>query len=283
MKCRNLAKENDITIKKNCADEINIADYCKLTCDNCDNPTASPTTCGDLKVSGVKFTYKRYTSAGTYKKDKTGKKCRHLAEEKDITIKKNCADEIIGDYCKLTCDNCGDDSAAPSISVSAAPSISVTATDCFDIDDKRFLNHSSGKEKGCKWLRNKNTADKILTLCEDSDVKKFCKMTCNIGCTTFPSVEPSSIPSVLPSTVPSGLPSVVPSSRPCPDGIIVNNANITVLFKNSHLLFGEDFKCLDTSLVTTMFTLFANSYVNADLSSWDVSSVTNMKVSFHFS
>ena len=117
-KCKHLAEEKDITIKKNCADEnlitegYNMANYCKLTCDNCDNPTASPTTCGDLKVSGVKFTYKRYTSAGIYKKDKKRKKCKHLAEEKDITIKKNCADEInIADYCKLTCDNCGDDSS----------------------------------------------------------------------------------------------------------------------------------------------------------------------------
>ena len=178
MKCRNLAKENDITIKKNCADEINIADYCKLTCDNCDNPTASPTTCGDLKVSGVKFTYKRYTSAGTYKKDKTGKKCRHLAEEKDITIKKNCADEIIGDYCKLTCDNCGDDSAAPSISVSAAPSISVTAPGCFDIEGERFdVNHSSGKHKGCIWLRNH--PDEIPEKCVDSAAKLICKNTCD--------------------------------------------------------------------------------------------------------
>ena len=146
-KCKNLKKENDITIIKNCADNIKIADDCKLTCENCDNPAASPTTCGDLKVRGVRFAYNTYKSAGTIKKKKTGKKCKHLAKEKKITIENNCADEIIHDYCKLTCDNCGDDSAAPSISVSAAPSISVsaapsisvTATDCFDIDGKRFL------------------------------------------------------------------------------------------------------------------------------------------------
>merc|ERR1719162_2097977 len=94
----------------------------------------------------------------------------------------------------------------------------------------------------------------------------LCTVEACIGCTT-----------VLPSTVPSGLPSVVPSSRPCPDGIIVvdaNITNITVLFVNS--LNEEAIKCLDTSLVTTMDNLFAKSDVNADLNSWDVSSVTNM-------
>jgi len=157
----------------NCADKIEIADDCKLTCDNCDNPTASPTTCGDLKESGVTFAYNIYTSAGTIKKKKTGRKCKSLAQEKEITIEKNCADEIIRDYCKLTCDNCGDDSAAPSISV--------TAPDCFDIEGEKFdVNHSSGKPKGCNWLRNH--PDEIPEKCVDSHAKKICKKTCYIGC-----------------------------------------------------------------------------------------------------
>ena len=105
-------------------------------------------------------------------------KCRNLAKENDIIIKKNCADEIIGDYCKLTCDNCGDDSAAPSISVSAAPSISVTAPGCFDNDNIRFdVNHSSKKHKGCIWLRNHPA--EIAEKCVDSDAYLNCKNTCD--------------------------------------------------------------------------------------------------------
>ena len=112
---------------------------------------------------------------------KTRQAWNALAKENDIIIKKNCADEIIGDYCKLTCDNCGDDSAAPSISVSAAPSISVTAPGCFDIEGERFdVNHSSGKHKGCIWLRN--NLDEQAKLCVFSDAKLICKKTCDIGC-----------------------------------------------------------------------------------------------------
>merc|ERR1719162_2103107 len=190
----------------NCANKFEIADNCKLTCDNCDNPTASPTTCGDLKVSGVTFTYEKYTktSAGTIKKKKTGKKCRHLAEENKITIRKNCADEIIRDYCKLTCDNCGDDSAAPSISVSAAPSISVSAsptsalgvapatdpptTSCVDLNEANF---SYKKYNDTLIFKTEKTGMKCKSLAQENDItikmncaNKFeiadnCKLTCD--------------------------------------------------------------------------------------------------------
>ena len=41
-------------------------------------------------------------------------------------------------------------------------------------------------------------------------------------------------------------------------------------------------KCFDTSEVTNMDSFLMESNINADLSSWDVSSVTSMNVSFHF-
>merc|ERR1712160_151886 len=105
-----------------------------------------------------------------------GRKCQALAEEKKGDIEKNCAAENIRDYCKLTCRNCGDDV-------------------CFDNDDERFdVNHSSGKPKGCVWLRNQNTACEQAEICEIfTDAKNICKETCDIkdtcdfGCTSaFP-------------------------------------------------------------------------------------------------
>merc|ERR1712238_607472 len=42
----------------------------------------------------------------------------------------------------------------------------------------------------------------------------------------------------------------------------------------------EAMKCFDTKLVTNMNNLFASTDVNADISSWDVSSVTYMNAMF---
>ena len=82
-------------------------------------------------------------------------------------------------------------------------------------------------------------------------------------------------------------------SRPCRDWIIVNDDSIKKIFQNSGdsdvdktriLAVVEDRKCYDTSGVTNMNGLFAGlTEFNADISSWDVSSVTDMGVSFHFS
>merc|ERR1711957_1021806 len=63
-------------------------------------------------------------------------------------------------------------------------------------------------------------------------------------------------------------------SRPCPDGILVDDDNIEIIQENSS--DNEAMKCYDTSLVTNMTKFFSYSDVNADLSSWDVSSVTEM-------
>merc|ERR1711957_645387 len=67
-------------------------------------------------------------------------------------------------------------------------------------------------------------------------------------------------------------------SRPCPDGKKVDDDNIEIIQENS--LDKEAMKCFDTSLVTNMNNLFASSDVNADISSWDVSSVTDMDSMF---
>merc|ERR1711957_520831 len=68
-------------------------------------------------------------------------------------------------------------------------------------------------------------------------------------------------------------------SRPCPDGILVDDDNIEIIQENSS--DNEAMKCYDTSLVTNMTKFFSYSDVNADLSSWDVSSVTEMADMFY--
>ena len=70
-------------------------------------------------------------------------------------------------------------------------------------------------------------------------------------------------------------------SRPCPDdGIIIDDNNIAItLLENSSKK--EAIRCYDTSQVTNMTNLFDNILdFNADLSSWDVSSVIEMAVSY---
>merc|ERR1712238_272913 len=152
---------------------------CKLTCDNCVNPTGSPTTCVDLKQSEIKFDYTRFKSDGvTVKKEKTGKKCRNLAKESGANIEESCDNDMVNEgltvanYCKATCDNCGDDSAASSISVTE-PKCDATDNDNIKFD----VNHSSKKDKGCKWLRNH--LSKIAECCEvGKGAYLNCKKTC---------------------------------------------------------------------------------------------------------
>ena len=71
-------------------------------------------------------------------------------------------------------------------------------------------------------------------------------------------------------------------TRPCPDSVVLNDSNVEEkLLENSS--DKETIKCFDTSLVTIMNSLFKQTDFNADISSWDVSSVTTMNVSFHCS
>merc|ERR1712160_85418 len=72
-------------------------------------------------------------------------------------------------------------------------------------------------------------------------------------------------------------------TRPCPDSVVLNDSNVKdqLLEKSSDK---ETIKCFDTSLVTNMNNLFASTDVNADtdISSWDVSSVTDMADMFRY-
>merc|ERR1712238_397810 len=97
----------------------------------------------------------------------------------------------------------------------------------------------------------------------------------------------STVPSVLPSTIPSSNPSAAPETSqlptpqitqsPCPDSVVLNvyNGNIRDILLEKSSDKGA-IKCFDTSLVTNMSYLFEDTDVNADISSWDVSSVTTM-------
>ena len=70
------------------------------------------------------------------------------------------------------------------------------------------------------------------------------------------------------------------TQSPCPDSVVLNDNNVKeklLLFSNSAKK--EVIRCFDTSKVTNMTKLFQLTKINADLSSWDVSSVVNMDVS----
>ena len=102
--------------------------------------------------------------------------------------------------------------------------------------------------------------------------------------TSLPSVAPSEDPSVNPSSnpsvVPSSQPSSVPSTQsPCPNSVVLNDNNAKDMLSD-YSSDKEAIKCFDTSQVTTMEYPFMKKIVNADISSWDVSSVTAMNVSF---
>merc|ERR1712161_141278 len=107
-----------------------------------------------------------------------------------------------------------------------------------------------------------------------------------------PTSVPSTVPSVLPSTIPSSNPSAAPETSqlptsqitqsPCPDSVVLNvyNGNIRDILLEKSSDKGA-IKCFDTSLVTNMNNLFEDTDVNADISSWDVSSVTTMTYMFY--
>ena len=69
---------------------------------------------------------------------------------------------------------------------------------------------------------------------------------------------------------------------PCPDSVVLNDSNANDKLTDNYVNI-EVIRCFDTSKVTNMEGLFKNTGINADLSSWDVSSVTNMGVSYQSS
>ena len=68
------------------------------------------------------------------------------------------------------------------------------------------------------------------------------------------------------------------SQSSCTDNVVLNDSNVKDMFKDDSVN-KEVIRCFDTSKVTNMEQLFQDTGINADLSSWDVASVTNMDVS----
>ena len=68
------------------------------------------------------------------------------------------------------------------------------------------------------------------------------------------------------------------TQSPCPASVVLND-NIAKEKVSDNSVKKEVIRCFDTSKVTNMKLLFQDTEINADLSSWDVSSVTDMGVS----
>merc|ERR1712238_543812 len=71
------------------------------------------------------------------------------------------------------------------------------------------------------------------------------------------------------------------SQSPCPDSVVLNDTNAKDML-SEYSSDKEAIKCFDTSQVTTMEYPFMKNFVNADISSWDVSSVTSMSGMFAY-
>ena len=140
-----------------------------------------------------------------------------------------------------------------------------------------FIYANQFGQKLCEW-----------NIGEDTDVRDMFVAT---QCTVVICVEcPTSSPSTSsPTTDPSSFPSSFPTSTPAPTtpcqgiSLLLSDSNKkTILSENSsdETVVG----CFDTSEVTNMDYFLSEERTsrdtfNADLSSWDVSSVTSMQVS----
>ena len=166
-------------------------------------------------------------------------------------------------------------SLLPSVLPSLVPSASFMPSvdqckNCNDYDlfDCEFLLHQTKQDATaiCGFISREKS---VKQYCQNQLFKKYktCTMT----------KAPSSIPSKVPSI--SSIPSKVPSIAPCHGISLVlsDDDKGTILSDNSS---NEAIvKCFDTSEVTNMDQFLMGSNINADLSSWDVSSVTSMWVS----
>ena len=105
---------------------------------------------------------------------KKNRKFKLFAKEDTETINNACTSQQvnIGNYCKVTCNNCADISVASSIYIDPIP-------ECDDEDNDKvrfFVGRSSDKNKGCRWLRNQGDPAKITELCEVGKAAYFnCK------------------------------------------------------------------------------------------------------------
>ena len=158
-----------------------VKDACPKTCNNCPvvptvspipstSPTTGPATCEDSTT----FVFRAWNSGG--------RRCSWLSEGDTAARKiqvlcpviKN--GQYVKDACPKTCNNCPPEptiSPAPT-SVSSAPSESPTVSNC--VDDPTFLKNS----KNCNQIRNQESTR--LFLCQQSDVKASCPITCGLCC-----------------------------------------------------------------------------------------------------
>merc|ERR1711957_989312 len=165
-------------------------------------------------------------------------------------------------------------SVLPSLLPSVLPSLVPSVDQCkncndYDLFDCEFLLHQTKQDATaiCGFISREKS---VKQYCQNQLFKKYktCTMT----------KAPSSIPSKVPSI--SSIPSKVPSIGPCHGISLVlsDDDKGTILSDNSS---NEAIvKCFDTSEVTNMDQFLMESNINADLSSWDVSSVTSMQEMF---
>ena len=69
---------------------------------------------------------------------------------------------------------------------------------------------------------------------------------------------------------------------PCSDSVVLNDKNAQKKVSDSSVN-KEVIRCFDTSKLANMKQLFQYTGINANLTSWDVSSVTNMVVRYQSS
>ena len=68
------------------------------------------------------------------------------------------------------------------------------------------------------------------------------------------------------------------ATSPCLNSLVLNDKTAKMKLSDNSVN-KEVIRCFDTSKVTNMKQLFQDTGINADLSSWDVSSVKNIAVS----
>merc|ERR1711957_1077730 len=155
-------------------------------------------------------------------------------------------------------------SVLPSLLPSVLPSLVPSVDQCkncndYDLFDCEFLLHQTKQDATaiCGFISREKS---VKQYCQNQLFKKY--KTCTM------------------TKAPSSIPSKVPSIGPCHGISLVlsDDDKGTILSDNSS---NEAIvKCFDTSEVTNMDQFLMESNINADLSSWDVSSVTSMQEMF---
>merc|ERR1712238_568945 len=97
---------------------------------------------------------------------------------------------------------------------------------------------------------------------------------------SFSTVIGQSLITQPPTPETSQLPTPQITQSPCPDSVVLNDNNAKEKLSD-YSGNKEVIRCFDTSKVTNMKILFQDTGINADLSSWDVSSVANMRTMFY--